>query len=178
MTQKKPNLAEAAQQLVSLRLGETPYTKIKKKDLWGLLHTLMDSPVLGLIDKGDEDSYNEELKRIYRVFLSPDGVKPDTAISVIGGGLNYDTLLVLNRSIQHYLSVIAEAYDMMNTRPGEIDQLSDLMAAANKRISKGSDMVKEAPVEVSFQLLVSLLNLIARMGSDAEFIMNLLPREQ
>lgn len=177
MTQKKSDITNVAQKLVSLRLGEIPYNKIKKKEIWELLQVLIEKPILGLVDDGDDGSYQAELKRVINVYMSPDGISPEASISVIGGSLNYDTLLVFNRLIHYYLGLVAEAYDVLKTRPGEIDHLSDLMNSANKRISASSDEIKETPVEVSFLLLVSMLNLVSRMGSDAEYIIDLIPTE-
>jgi len=173
VTLKKLELTEVANKLVTLRLGEIPYNKIKKKEIWELLQVLMERPVLGLIDDGDEGSFQEELERVVNIYMSPDGVSIDSAISLIGGKLNYDTLLVFNQFIQHYLGSIAEAYDMLNTRPGELDHLSDNMKRIEKDIKDLPEGVKGVKIEVPFDLLVYMLNLISHMANDADLIMEI-----
>lgn len=177
MKAKNSDVVYQANRLTELRSGAIKYNEIKKTELWDLLHLLMERPALGLADIGDQDSFNAELKRIFEIFLSVDGITVAGVISKIGGSLNYDTLLCFNQIVNYYLTAISVAREIIYQKPGEIEALTDRVKEINEQVNadptiKGS----EVKMEVSAVLFIDLFHLALRLTNQADSMLKLLGR--
>ncbi len=175
MKEKPLNIVEQADYITALRNKEVSYKSITKKELWRLINTLMDHPALGLEDRGTPESFREEARRVLSVCLSPEGIDPASAVSIVGGSLNYDTLLVFNQITHQHVAALADARKIVYSRPGEVEELTvtvkQIIDTSKEHEELGDP--KDQVIEVKIPTFLEFFQYVLSMANSADLILDL-----
>jgi hypothetical protein len=143
--------------IADIRRGLIKYNEIKKKELWQLLQAILNNPALGLEKVSTDQSYEVELRRILKLYFTPDTIRPSELVTAIASELSFDTFLVLNQFLHYHIVALADAKALVTSRPGEIESLATKVSEMADMVGKGELDPKETTVPVSILLITELL---------------------
>ena len=153
-----------AHTLKELREGNIQYSDISKKELWGVLNTVLENPSLGITDQGSDQSLRNELIRIINIMSSIDGINYQSIIEKVCSNLTYDTLLVLHQMMHNHINMLAAAKYIAAQHPGELESIGQEIGRIGDELLKNSSGdkidVNDEKIELSLLLAMQIFRLL------------------